>query len=125
MAPWLKLCLKVLELCALCRDLPFPFPGLEFKDQCDAMKEFFDCVKEKATSVCDRILERGTIQTQMGLQVHNFAGDAFKLIADKANDEKRSKMWRSQMIAVPVSHADRHIMWVKNEHRSEYTVSTS
>ena len=125
MAPWLKLCLKVLELCALCQGLPFPIPDLEFMDQCKVMNTFLDCVKEAGTSVCDRILEQSTIPTEMGRQVQKFAGDAFKLMATKANDKTKSNVWKSQMIAVPVSHVDRHLMWVKNEHRNEYSISAS
>jgi hypothetical protein len=94
-------------------------------DQCNPMNAFLDCVKEKATSVCDQILEQSTIPTEMGRQIKKFAGDAFKLMAKKAKENKRSKMWRSQMIAVPVSDAYRHLMWVKNEHRNEYTISAS
>jgi serine/threonine protein kinase len=120
MAPWLKLCLRTLQLCNMCRDLPFPLPGLEFKHQCKAMHAFLDVVAEAGTIACDRILDQSKIPTEMGQQVRQCASPAFKLIAEKANEESRAIMWRSKMVAVPVDNADRRLIWVKKEHQNEY-----
>jgi hypothetical protein len=123
MAPWLKLCVRVLQLSLMCRDLPFPIPGLKFKDQCVAMNAFLNVMTEAGMIACDRILDQTKIPTDMGRQVRQCAGAAFKAIAEKVNEETRAKMWRSKMVAVPVENADRTLIWVKREHQREYMIS--
>ena len=121
-APWLKLCLKILILSAHCMGLPFPIPNLERTVQFNLMAACLNSVARQGTIVCDTVLEQDMIQIENFQQVQELASDAFQCIAEIANAENRSKIWRSKMI--PVYDTKRGVIWVKHEHENDYKIST-
>ncbi|KAI2501874.1 hypothetical protein MHU86_12566 [Fragilaria crotonensis] len=113
-APWLKLCLLALKGIAISQGLPFPISNLHFFEQFEMMKTFLDSLIEEGTktllSHCEALLENGTMKIKIYGQMQTLAGDAFKMIADKAMNEKRSQWKPPQM--VPVCDRNGTIMWV-------------
>jgi hypothetical protein len=125
-APWLKLCLRVLKSITNSQDLPFPIPGLPFSEQCDRMNTFFDSlIKEGTEELLSRgetLLENGTVTNDKFGLMQELAGGAFKMIAEKAKKDKRSHLWMPPVM-VPVLNGNGTIMWVKGEYQDHYRVS--
>ncbi|KAI2494587.1 serine/threonine kinase [Fragilaria crotonensis] len=123
-APWLILCLMALKGAAGSQGLPFPIPDLSFLDQCGKMKTFLESVIEEGANAvlsrCETLLESGTMTIDTYGQMQTLAGDSFKLIAEKAQKEKRSQWKPPQM--VPVCDRNGTIMWVKGEFQDHYRV---
>jgi serine/threonine protein kinase len=124
-APWLKLCLMVMKGIANSQGLPFPIPDLPFSKQLKMMKTFLESVvEEEANTVlhrCETLLENATMTIDTYGQMQTLAGDAFKLIAEKAQKEKRSQWKPPQM--VPVLDDNGTPIWVKGEYQKHYGVS--
>jgi hypothetical protein len=114
-APWLILCLKVLNAIANSQCLPFPIPDLPFSEQCAMMKAFLDYMVEDASTAvvesCEALLENGTMSIDTYGQMQALAGDAFKFIAEMAKKLKRSQWMPPQM--VPVMDKNGTPIWVK------------
>ena len=73
-----------------------------------------------ALSRCETLLENGTMTIDTYGQMQTLAGDAFKLIAEKAQKEKRSQWKPPQM--VPVIDKNGTLIWVKGEYQNHYLV---
>ncbi|KAI2492666.1 serine/threonine kinase [Fragilaria crotonensis] len=126
-APWLKLCLKVIKVIAKSQALPFPDPDLPFFEQCETMNAFLDSVLQEAShavvthcEACEALLENDTMSIDTYGQVQTLAGGAFKFRAEKARKEKRSQWMPPQM--VPVLDENGTPIWVKGEYAKFYTV---
>ena len=69
---------------------------------------------------CETLLENGTINIDTYGQMQELAGDAFKVIAEKAKKEKRCQWKPPQM--VPVCDRNGTTMWVKGDDQDAYRV---
>ncbi|KAI2502796.1 hypothetical protein MHU86_11620 [Fragilaria crotonensis] len=120
-APWLKLCLKVIKVFATSQGLPFPIPNLRLHEQYEMMKTFLDSVVENASIAvvahCEGLLENGTMSIETYRQVQTVAGDSFKFIAEKA---RANTNWKAHM--VPVCRHNGTPIWVKRCYEGHYEV---
>ena len=104
--------------------LPFPIPDLEFSEQCKMMKTFLESVVEESAKAvlhrCETLLKNGTMTIDTYDQMQTLAGDSFKWIAEKAQNEKRSQWKPPQM--VPVLDDNGTLIWVKGKYQQHYGV---
>ena len=89
------------------------------------MKTFLESVVEEGAKTvlnrCETLLENATMTIDTYGQMQTLAGDAFKLIAEKAQKEKRSQ-WKPPRM-VPVIDDNGTPIWVKGEYQKHYGVS--
>jgi hypothetical protein len=88
-APWLKLCLNVLQLSVAAQGLPFPIPGLTLFDQCE--------INESIPQLCDDpgkivLAFRSRLECQARLAPGEKDSDkAYMLLSEKATKERGRK----------------------------------
>ena len=118
-APWLKLCLKVVNMITTSPCLPFPIPNLPFIEQSEMMNTFLDSAIEEASIAvveqCVDLVENGTMPMETSGEMQALAGDAFKFIAEKSEGNTN---WKKSM--VPVCRQNGTPVWVKGIYKVHY-----
>ncbi|KAI2494864.1 serine/threonine kinase [Fragilaria crotonensis] len=117
-APWLKVCLWVIKKVVDAYGVPLPIAEISILDQCEKMAGFLDSViDEAAGAVLDNFqafLENDTTPIEARGEMQDLTGDAYKLIAEKAQKEKRRHLWMPPKMA-PVLDQNGTTIWVTGD----------
>lgn len=87
------------------------------------MKTFLESAIEKASSAvvaqCEALLENGTVSIEASGQIQTLAGDSFKFIAEKAEE---NSSWKAGMIPVFRHNGTPNgtPIWVKGIYEAHY-----
>lgn len=115
-APVLKLGLKALQYGVASKYLADAALRLEFWDKMGKMAALLDSLKDPGTHAGVSIPEQDADPSA----IHQIEeGDAFDLLAHKANKKKRSHIWKSKMVSV-FDKDQRQLIWVKLEYERQY-----